>query len=63
MKITQQGAEFVPITLVLETKEEAAMLWNMMFKISREAKKYEEASMAASMAAAIADWISSEAHL
>ena len=59
MKITQQGAEFVPITLVLETKEEAAMLWNMMLKISREAKKYEEASMAA----AISDWISSEAHL
>jgi hypothetical protein len=59
MKITQQGAEFVPITITLETKEEAAMLWDMMLKISRETKKQPEFEMAT----AISDWITNEAHL
>lgn len=59
MKITQQGAEFVPITLVLETKEEASLLWDMMLKISRESEKPSEFEMAT----AISDWITNEAHL
>lgn len=59
MKITQQGAEFVPITLVLETKEEASLLWDMMLKVTQETKDAKQFAMAC----AISDWITNEAHL
>ncbi len=59
MKITQQGAEFVPITVVLETKEEASRLWDMMLKITRETKDAKQFEMAC----AISDWITNKAHL
>ena len=59
MKIAQHGATFAPITMTLETKEEATLLWDMMLKVKRETKDAKQFEMAS----AIADWITNEAHL
>ena len=57
MKITQQSKEFSPIAIVLETKEDAAIFWDIVSLVDQASKPHY------AMARKISDWFSNEAKL
>ena len=60
MKMMQQEGEFRPIALVLETEQDALMLWDIVNYYNSQGG----ASVGASrLATEISNWFSQEAHL
>ena len=59
MKMHQENDGFSPIAIVLETKHELEIFWDMMGRIQICTDKDEEFKMAGK----ISDWLTNEAHL
>jgi hypothetical protein len=59
MKIEQQNNGFSPIAIVLETRRDVEIFWDMMIRIGRCSESDSERKMAGE----ISDWLSNEAHL
>lgn len=59
MKMHQENNGFSPIAIVLETKEDAVVFWDMINRVKRTTDKDAEYEMALE----ISDWMTSEAKL
>jgi len=59
MKLQQQNNGFSPIALVLETRHDVEIFWDMVMRVKKCTDKDSEYQMAAE----ISDWLSNEAHL
>ena len=59
MKILQENIEFCPIAVVLETKRELEVFWDIMIRVKKCTDKNDEYEMAVK----ISDWLTTEAHL
>ena len=59
MKPHQENDGFSPIALVLETRRDVEIFWDMVLRI----KKCTDNDAEYEMAGKISDWLSNEAHL
>ena len=59
MKLHQENDGFSPIAVVLETKEDAVVFWDMINRVKRATDRDAEYEMALE----ISDWLSNEAKL
>ncbi len=59
MKLLQENEGFRPIAVVLETKEDAVVFWDMINRVKRTTDRDAEYEMALE----ISDWLSNEAKL
>lgn len=59
MKLHQENEGFSPIAVVLETKEDAVVFWDMINRVKRTTDRDAEYEMALE----ISDWLSNEAKL
>jgi len=59
MKLLQENEGFSPIAVVLETKEDAVVFWDMINRVKRTTDRDAEYEMALE----ISDWLSNEAKL
>lgn len=59
MKLHQEKGGFSPIALVLETRRDVEIFWDMMLRIKKCTDKDSEYEMSIK----ISDWLSNEAHL
>ncbi len=59
MKLHQENDGFSPIAVVLETKEDAVVFWDMINRVKRTTDRDAEYEMALE----ISDWLSNEAKL
>lgn len=59
MKLLQENEGFRPIAVVLETRDEAYVFWDMLDRVKKTTEKDAEYEMALE----ISDWLSNEAKL
>lgn len=59
MKLHQENDGFSPIALVLESRRDVEIFWDMMLRISKTTDKDAEYEMSTK----ISNWLSNEAHV
>jgi len=59
MKLQQENDGFSPIAIILETRDDVKVFWDMTLRLKRCTEKDIEYQMAVK----ISDWLSNEAHL
>ena len=59
----QENDGFSPIAIVLETKHELEIFWDIMIRTQKSTYQNDEYKMAGEMAGEISDYLSNKAHL